>query len=59
MCLEGEFENVTGPLAVPVLLDPRGWTQVVDEQIADDERAALVAASLAIADAQAAAAVTP
>ena len=59
VCLEGEFENVTGPLAVPVLLDPWGWTQVVDEQIADDERAALVAASLAIADAQAAAAVTP
>ena len=59
VCLEGEFENVTGPLAVPVLLDPLGWTQVVDEHVADDERDALVAASIAIADAQAAVAVTP
>lgn len=51
--LEGEFDGLRGPVAVPVLLDPMGWSQVVDEAIADDERKALVAASRAIADSMA------
>lgn len=46
--LEGEMGGLTGPLAVPVLLDPMGWTQIVDEVIAADERAALEVASTAI-----------
>ncbi len=46
--LDGEMGGLRGPLAVPVLLDPMGWSQVVDEEIADDERAALIAASAAI-----------
>ena len=46
--LDGEFQGLVGPLAVPVLLDPRGWSQVVDEPVADDEQAALMAASASI-----------
>ena len=46
--VDGEMEGLHGPLAVPVLLDPKGWSQVVDEAIAEDERQALVAASAAI-----------
>jgi len=46
--VDGEMEGLHGPLAVPVLLDPMGWSQVVDEAIAEDEREALVAASAAI-----------
>ncbi len=51
--LEGEYDGLTGPLAVPVLTDPQGWCQVVDEAIADDELAALRAAAAAIAAANA------
>jgi len=47
--LDGEFDGLTGPLAVPVLLDPMGWSQIVDEAIAEDERAALADASRAVA----------
>jgi malate dehydrogenase len=43
--VEGEYGGLRGPLAVPVLLDPMGWSQIVDERIADDERAALEMAS--------------
>lgn len=46
--LDGEIQGLVGPLAVPVLLDPRGWSQVVDEALADDEQAALIAASASI-----------
>lgn len=48
--LDGELGGLTGPVAVPVLLDPMGWSQVVDEAIADDERQALEASSRAVAD---------
>ena len=56
--LEGEFPNITadgltGPLAVPVLTSPSGWSQVVEEPIADDEAAALRAAAAAVAAANA------
>lgn len=49
--LDGEMGGLSGPLAVPVLLDPMGWSQIVDEEIASDERAALEAASRAITEA--------
>lgn len=47
--LEGEMSGLAGPLAVPVLIDPMGWSQVVDEDIAADERAALHVAAEQIA----------
>lgn len=47
--LDGEFDGLVGPLAVPVLIDPMGWSQIVDEAIADDERDALHRAHAAIA----------
>ena len=47
--LDGEFNGLAGTLAVPILLDPMGWSQVVDEEIADDEREALHQARAAIA----------
>lgn len=47
--LEGEWNGIGGPLAVPVLIDPRGWSQVVEEPLADDEATALHAAAEAIA----------
>jgi len=52
--LDGEYAGLTGPIAVPVLTDPSGWSQVVGEPIADDEVAALRAAGAAIAEANAA-----
>jgi malate dehydrogenase len=48
--LDGELGGLSGPMAVPVLLDPTGWSQVVDEPIAHDEHQALEVASRAIAD---------
>ncbi len=47
--LDGEFDGLVGPIAVPVLIDPMGWSQVVTEVIADDERQALLVAMSAIA----------
>jgi len=46
--LEGETWGVQGPLAVPVMVDQWGWSQTVDESIADDETAALVSAAIAV-----------
>lgn len=46
--VDGEFDDLRGPLAVPVLLDPMGWSRIVEEVIADDEREALKRASAAI-----------
>lgn len=43
--LAGEEWGINGPLAVPVLLDPLGWSQVVAEPIAEDEHEALAAAA--------------
>ncbi|MDG1266338.1 MAG: hypothetical protein P8O03_08440 [Ilumatobacter sp.] len=46
--LDGEFGGLHGPLAVPVLLDQKGWSQVVELSIADDERTALEKSSRAV-----------
>jgi malate dehydrogenase len=46
--LDGEWSGLHGPLAVPVLTDPNGWSQVVPEEISTEEQAALVAAASAI-----------
>jgi malate dehydrogenase len=46
--LDGEFDNLRGPLAVPVLLSPTGWSQTVSTEVADDEREALRQAHRAI-----------
>jgi malate dehydrogenase len=41
-------DGLHGPVAVPVLTDPTGWSQVVPEVISTEEQAALVAATDAI-----------
>ena len=46
--LAGEIDDLTGPLAVPVVADTMGWSMAVTEEIEDDERSALLAASCAI-----------
>jgi len=46
--LDGEWPGLHGPVAVPVLTDPTGWSQVVPEEISADEQAALKAAVSAI-----------
>jgi malate dehydrogenase len=46
--LDGEWSGLHGPVAVPVLTDPTGWSQVVPEEISTEEQAALVAAASAI-----------
>ena len=46
--LEGEWPDLHGPVAVPVLTDPTGWSQVVPEEISAEEQTALVAAVDAI-----------
>ncbi|MDG2437787.1 MAG: hypothetical protein P8M10_00620 [Ilumatobacter sp.] len=46
--LDGEFGGLRGPLAVPVLLDQRGWLQVIELPIANDERIALDNSSRAV-----------
>ena len=46
--LDGECDDLRGPLAVPVLLSPAGWSQTVGTEVADDERAALRQAHRAI-----------
>lgn len=51
--LEGEYGGLTGPIAVPVLTDPTGWSTIVNESIAPDEQAALLAAAAAITAANA------
>ena len=52
--LEGEEWGIHAPLAVPVLLGPLGWSQVVPEPLAEDELAALLTAAQAIRTANAA-----
>lgn len=47
--VEGEIDGVQGPLAVPVLIDPMGWSEIVDERIAADEVEALRNAASAVA----------
>lgn len=46
--LEGEFADIDGVVRVPVLQTIDGWSGIVDPGIADDERAAFVAAARAI-----------
>ena len=46
--LDGEFGGLRGPLAVPVLLDQRGWSQVIELPIENDERIALENSSRAV-----------
>lgn len=46
--LDGEAWEVTGPLAVPVVVDQGGWSQVVTQAIAPDELAALQQAAAAV-----------
>lgn len=47
--LDNEWPGLGGPLAVPVLMEPHGWSQVVLENISPDERRALEDAMVAIA----------
>ncbi len=47
--LDNEWSGLRGPLAVPVLLEPHGWRQVVTQQIDASEERALDAAMQAIA----------
>jgi malate/lactate dehydrogenase len=46
--LDGEFVGLRGSLAVPVLFDQRGWAQVIELPIANDERIALDNSSRAV-----------
>jgi hypothetical protein len=47
--LDNEWPGLSGPLAVPVLLEPHGWSQVVQENISPDEHRALEDAMVSIA----------
>lgn len=49
--VEDEIPGLSGPLAVPVILDQTGWSDVVVSKFADDELAALRRASEAINEA--------
>lgn len=49
--LDGEWEGLIGTIAVPVLLDPRGWSQVMPMEISRDERDALSDAARAVSEA--------
>jgi malate dehydrogenase len=53
--LDNEWPGLSGPLAVPVLVDPRGWSQVVTQKITDDEQDALATAMAAVATSNASA----
>ncbi len=46
--LNGEWPDLYGPVAVPVVTDPTGWSQVVPEVISPEEQAALRDAVAAI-----------
>jgi len=53
--LDNEWPGLSGPLAVPVLIEPRGWSQVVTQKITDDEQDALATAMAAVATSNASA----
>jgi malate dehydrogenase len=55
VALDGEWGDITGILGCQVMLDGRGWRDVVDMELADDETAALRASASAIASSIAAA----
>ena len=44
--LEGEFHDLHGVTAVPVILSPTGWSRTVAMDLADDEFTALAAAMI-------------
>ena len=46
--LSGEMGELSGPVAVPVMLDQMGWSAVIDRSIAPDEHEALIRADAAI-----------
>ena len=46
--LDGEWPDLHGPVGVPVVTDPTGWSQVVPEVISAEEQAALHDAVAAI-----------
>lgn len=46
--LDGDWHDLSGTIAVPVLLDPRGWSQVMPVEITDAEREALDVAARAV-----------
>jgi malate dehydrogenase len=46
--LDGEWLDVVGTIAVPVLTDPRGWSHVMPLDVTSDERDALIAATAAV-----------
>jgi malate dehydrogenase len=53
--LDDEWPGLRGPLAVPVLIEPRGWSRVVSQNITDDEQDALATAMAAVATSNASA----
>jgi malate dehydrogenase len=53
--LDNEWPGLSGPLAVPVLIEPHGWSQVVTQKITDDEQDALATAMAAVATSNASA----
>jgi malate dehydrogenase len=53
--LEGEFHDLHGVVAVPVLLGAEGWTEIIDPGLAEDEVTLLRVATEQIAAANAAA----
>ena len=46
--LSGEMGALSGPLGVPIRLNQKGWSTVVETEVAPDEKEALVQASAAI-----------
>ena len=46
--VDNEWPGLRGPLAVPVLIEPNGWSQVVSETISTEEQVALESAVTAI-----------
>ena len=46
--LDKEWPGLTGPLAVPVVIEPHGWSHVVPQQVSDDELSALTIAMKAV-----------
>lgn len=51
VALDGEWPDVDGVLAVPVIIGPEGWSGVLPLDLADDEQTALAVAAQAIAEA--------
>lgn len=52
--LTGQFHDLTGVAAVPVMLGPNGWSSVLDVTLAEDEMSALRTSVAAVASSNAA-----